>query len=156
MIPPYFEQTGQQIFASLSRALWSLAVCYVIFACHQHQTGGLIRWFLSLDFWQPLSKIGLSVYIVHAIYLFTTEGNLAQKSSFGMWWNFMIHMSDILCSTVLGALLYLLVEAPTVLLLSLLWTQNKGQIISADKTAFKGNSLQMNLRLKELVGYFKM
>jgi hypothetical protein len=123
VFPGYFGSTGQVIYKSLSRALFSLAMCCFIFACHVYQTGSIIRWFLSLNFWQPLSKVGLCIYIVHGFYLSATNANLPQKSAFGMWWSFMIHMNDFMASIVIGTFLYLLVEAPTVKVLAYFWSK---------------------------------
>jgi peptidoglycan/LPS O-acetylase OafA/YrhL len=118
--------SNQHAYSATYRPLWSLAVCYVVFACHQHQTGGLIRWFLNLNLWQPLSKIGLSIYIFHFIYLDWTGYNIWEKSSFGMWFSFLLHMSDIVVTTILGAILYLFVEAPTGRILALMWPKKSG------------------------------
>lgn len=146
--PRYFGPIGRVAFKSISRALWSLSICYVIFACHQHQTGGIIRWFLSLNFWQPLSKIGLSIYIAHTSYLVATSGNIQKKSAFGLWWNFMIHSSDFMASIVIGACLYLLVEAPTGKLLNYLCS-------NIHKTQLNSKKSDSLFEMKRFLGYFK-
>ena len=105
------------------RWLWSLAICWVVFACHQHETGGIIRKFLSLELWQPLSKIGLSIYVAHLLYFLATNGFLEQKGGFGMWWTFMIHVGDIVVACILGTLLYCMCEAPTGRMLSIIWSK---------------------------------
>jgi peptidoglycan/LPS O-acetylase OafA/YrhL len=114
--------SNRHAYDATYRPFWSLAICYIVFACHQHQTGGFIRWFLSLNLWQPLSKMGLSIYIFHYIYLDWDDFEIGQKSSFGMWFSFLLHMSDIVMTTILGAILYLFVEAPTGRILALMWS----------------------------------
>jgi peptidoglycan/LPS O-acetylase OafA/YrhL len=55
-------------FLALHRNLWAIALCWIIFACQNLKTGGIIRWFLSLPQWQPISRMGLSMYLVGAVY----------------------------------------------------------------------------------------
>jgi peptidoglycan/LPS O-acetylase OafA/YrhL len=42
---------------------WALASAWMVFACH-NGTGGIIRWFLQLPQWQPLGRMGLSLYLL--------------------------------------------------------------------------------------------
>jgi peptidoglycan/LPS O-acetylase OafA/YrhL len=55
-------------FMALQRNLWACALCWIIFACQHLKTGGIVRWFLSLPQWQPISRMGLSMYIIGAVY----------------------------------------------------------------------------------------
>ena len=112
-------------YDAIERSLWSLALCWIIYASHYHKTGGIVRWFLSLKMWQPFSKIGLSLYLIHSYYLRSTSYNIKEKSAFGCWWNVQIYVSDIFFSCLLGLTVYLLIEAPTVKILEIVWRKNK-------------------------------
>lgn len=59
----------------LSRVVWSIAICYMVFAC-VHGSGGPINWFLSHRFWQPLARISFSIYIVHRPIPLLTVGTM--------------------------------------------------------------------------------
>lgn len=52
------------IYVSMSRVAWALALSYLIYAC-VHGYGGPVNWFLSLSFWQPLSRLSYAIYILH-------------------------------------------------------------------------------------------
>lgn len=52
------------LYQSLSRIVWSIALSYIIFACH-HNHGGIVNWFLAHPFWQPLSQLSYSIYLMH-------------------------------------------------------------------------------------------
>lgn len=52
------------LYDALSHVIWSIPICYIIFAC-AHNSGGVINWFLSHQFWQPLSKLSFAIYLVH-------------------------------------------------------------------------------------------
>jgi peptidoglycan/LPS O-acetylase OafA/YrhL len=125
----YFE--GKRFaYEAIFRSLWSFSICWIAFACHQHKTGSLIKWFLSLRMWQPLSKMGLSIYIFHGIYLDWTDVQIAEKAKFSMWFTFMLYMGDLLVAIVLGTILYLFVEAPTGRILALMWKKKKLETFS--------------------------
>lgn len=53
-------------YDSFSRVSWAIALAWIIFAC-VNGYGGPVNWFLSLTFWQPLSRISYCLYIVHLI-----------------------------------------------------------------------------------------
>lgn len=54
----------QALYESLSRVVWAVALCYIIFAC-VHKYGGPFNWFLAHPLWQPLSRVCYSIYLIH-------------------------------------------------------------------------------------------
>lgn len=52
------------LYDALSRVAWSIALCYIIFAC-VHNSGGYINSYLSHPFWQPISRLCYSTYLLH-------------------------------------------------------------------------------------------
>ncbi|KAI8045768.1 hypothetical protein M5D96_001956, partial [Drosophila gunungcola] len=93
---PALSTVAESSYYTLTTVGWSMALCWVIFAC-MHGYGGLANSFLSSPLWQPLSRLSYSVYIWH---MFFQEVNMLNFwSTFGF--------------TVLFAyVMYLLVEAP--------------------------------------------
>lgn len=51
-------------YETVGRIIWSICVCYIIFAC-VHGSGGWINTFLSLPMWQPLTKLSYSIFLIH-------------------------------------------------------------------------------------------
>lgn len=49
-----------------SRVVWSISVCYIIFACVNNY-GGFVNWFLAHPFWKPISRLSYSIYLTHYI-----------------------------------------------------------------------------------------
>lgn len=45
------------------RIVWSLVLCYVIFACANGR-GGAVKWFLSLPLWHPLSRLSFVIFLI--------------------------------------------------------------------------------------------
>lgn len=120
---PYIKNNEiRGIYGSHSRVLWAAFVCWIIFACHQLKSGGIIRKFLSNVYWQRLSKLCLSIYLVHYVYINISEGFMIKtKDSYYFLWNVHISVGDVTISIVLGTLFYLLIEAPITNLLKLFW-----------------------------------
>lgn len=102
------------------REAWAASFCWIIFACHQLKSGSIVRSFLSQSFWEPLSKISLSVYVVHYLYIIISDANQKEIHWFHAWWQIVIYIGDIFVSFTLGTLLYLSVEAPAVKITQLL------------------------------------
>lgn len=59
------------LYNALGRVLWSIALCYIIFAC-VHNIGGPINWFLSHPCWILLSKLSFGIYLLHVPIIFIT------------------------------------------------------------------------------------
>jgi peptidoglycan/LPS O-acetylase OafA/YrhL len=107
-----------QIYESISHIAWASAICWIVFACHRLKSGGMIRRFLSHHFWQPLSKLCLSIYLVHYIYIISTVEKVQQISNASVMIG--INLSDILVSISLATVFHLLVELPAANVLELL------------------------------------
>lgn len=72
-----------------------------------------MNWFLSHHLWQPIARISLSIYLVHDIYIVLSVVNMKEKWYLDPWWLIHIFIGDLAVSTLLGALLYLVIEAPS-------------------------------------------
>lgn len=63
------------LYYGLGRVVWSIALCYIIFAC-TNGYGGPINAFLSHPMWQLFSKLSYSVYLVHFSVIMITMATL--------------------------------------------------------------------------------
>lgn len=118
--PKKFD-AGGFVYESIYRELWTCSISWIIFACHHLKSGKIVRSFLSQDFWRPLSKISLSVYLTHYIYIALTHYNQKEVQWIGVWWEIHVHIADVVISFAVGGLFYLIVEAPTSRLVRLLF-----------------------------------
>lgn len=112
---------GFYIYEIIYRELWAASICWIIYACHQLKSGWILRSFLSSLFWQPLSKLGLSVYLIHYVYLDLMHLNQKEIIWLGTLPQIHIYIADILISFALGAIFYLTVEAPTCQIVQMTW-----------------------------------
>lgn len=63
------------LYDVFSRLLWAVALSYIIFAC-VHGYGGPINWFLSLEVWQPFSRLSYAVYLLHFYVMLAVTGSM--------------------------------------------------------------------------------
>lgn len=52
------------VYDALKRISWCLAMSWVILSCHLSY-GGIIKKFLSLPIWLPISRLSFSIYLIH-------------------------------------------------------------------------------------------
>ncbi|EDX08544.1 GD24954 [Drosophila simulans] len=106
--PSSLEEASYYTFTRLG---WSLAICWVIFACMQGY-GGLANSFLSSPLWQPLSRLSYSVYIWH-VFMQELNARRTRTNAYYSDYNMMLKFwSDIGFTFLLSYLLYLIIEAP--------------------------------------------
>jgi peptidoglycan/LPS O-acetylase OafA/YrhL len=65
------SQVSNAIYVAFHRFVWAAAIAWIIFACHVLKTGGIIKWFLELRQFQPICRMGLSIYLIHPIFQLT-------------------------------------------------------------------------------------
>lgn len=103
------------LYGAFFRIGWSLTVAWIIFAC-QNGSGGIIRWFLSLKHWQPLGRMGLSIYLGHRWYQILTTFSQKQPIYYDFSTEIQKFWGDVLIAIFSGTILYLAVETPSMLI----------------------------------------
>lgn len=134
----YFPFQHTEIFAqipntlnatynSLYRSCWAIAIAYIIFACHNRK-GGILNRFLSLQMFQPLAKMSLSIYLSHRIVQIVSVASIRQPIYLSPLSLLHVFFGDVVVSVLVGAVVYLCIEAPFATLESRLFrrkTSNK-------------------------------
>jgi hypothetical protein len=126
---------NQIIYKAVERELFSLAICWIVFASHRLKSRFV--GFLSHPAWQPFGKLSLryfddwsvdllnfphsssSMYILQWPYLLYTN-NLHRNSS-GFYPLMLIFFVDICALVVLAAIAFVLIEAPIKQLMNFSW-----------------------------------
>ena len=111
------------IYVSIERELWACSICWIVFACHRLKSGGIIRSFLSHPLWQPLSKLTLSMYLLHQPYFFYSAEDY--PAAFGFLWLMHLHIGDIVFAVSAATFAFVLIEAPVGKLLDIFWKSSK-------------------------------
>lgn len=90
---------------------WALASAWMIFACH-NGTGGIIRWFLQLPQWQPIGRMGLSLYLLSFMFQHFMIMNEKQPYYFDEFAMIHLFWGDLVASIFLATVGYLAFEVP--------------------------------------------
>ncbi|XP_068906976.1 nose resistant to fluoxetine protein 6-like [Tenebrio molitor] len=118
-----YDVTRSAFFNSLSRPIWSLAVCSIIYSCCTGR-GGCVNTFLSHPLFVVLGKLTYSMYLIHFLVIFVVVGNPKESthfSTFEIFHDFCGIFVDILvCSFVIC----LVFETPVMLLIKYLFGRN--------------------------------
>lgn len=90
------------IHNALSHVLWSIALCYIIFAC-VHNISGPINWFLSHPCWILLSKLSFGIYLLHPPIIFITMSTFAVVPHFSEI-SAILSFIGVLCLSICAAI----------------------------------------------------
>lgn len=115
---PWFADA---IYDSFKGVTWSLAVGWIIIACH-FSCGGFINRFLSHPAWLPISRISFSIYLVHFPIQMWQIMSLESAQSFSNSEMLYMFFRDFFISLIVALFWSLLFELPTVKLLKKLKT----------------------------------
>ncbi|XP_030378336.1 nose resistant to fluoxetine protein 6 [Scaptodrosophila lebanonensis] len=96
-----------------SRIAWSLALCWIIWAC-QNGYGGIINSLLSWSLWQPLSKLSYCMYIWHLLVETAHAGRIQNTVHFSNYDGILNFWSHFGITLLFSLLMYLAVESPLV------------------------------------------
>lgn len=122
------------LYDGLSRISWSIALCYIIFAC-VHNSGGPVNWFLSHPLWQPLGRISYATYLVHfpliVLMMVTTKTSLYFTELIA----FHTFIGSYVLSLAAALIATLAFESPIVILEKLLFKSKKQPSNSTNGTA---------------------
>lgn len=122
-LPAAVNQTSllaNAFYLAFYRNGWALATAWMIFACH-NGTGGIIRWFLQLPQWQPLARMGLSLYLLHFMFQHFIIMNSKQPIYFDEFELIHQFWGDIVASIILATVGYLTFEVPFMTLENVLY-----------------------------------
>lgn len=98
-------------YNALYRSCWATAIAWIIFACH-NGSGGVVSWFLELPQFQPLSRMSLSVYLSHRLYQILSVASIRQPIHLDPLDLLHVFFGDVVVSFIVGAVVYLCIEAP--------------------------------------------
>ena len=125
------------LYDALSRVFWSIALCYIIFAC-VHNSGGPVNWFLSHPLWQPISRICYAIYILHFIVVLIMGATLKTPpyfSELSAFHTFIGNYILVVCISIVATLAF---ESPIVVIEKILFGQNKKKTDTAIQNGAHG------------------
>ncbi|KAI8426829.1 hypothetical protein MSG28_014511 [Choristoneura fumiferana] len=100
---------------SFRRPGWSLALCWMIFAC-AHGYGGPVNWFLSLGLWKFVARISYAMYLFHTLLQDINIAAVVTPIYFNMGTLFFSFASDLGYTVVFSTAMCILIEEPALTL----------------------------------------
>lgn len=101
------------LYDAVSRVIWSIVLCYIIFACI-HGSGGVINWFLSHRFWQPVNRLCFALFMVHPTILTITMGTMQSPPHISELTLFSITLVNLVLTIFGGIVATLAFESPVI------------------------------------------
>ncbi|KAI8040175.1 hypothetical protein M5D96_007605 [Drosophila gunungcola] len=108
---PALTTLENSFYYTLTRLGWSMALCWVVFACMQGY-GGLANSFLSYPLWQPLSRLSYAVYMWHIFVQEVNSKSIRTNSYLSAYRTMLNFWSTFGFTLLFSYLTYLLIEAP--------------------------------------------
>lgn len=168
----HVELLDNAIFMGVRRQLWALRVARIIFACQKLETGGFIRWLLCLNFWQPISKLSLSIYVTHVAYVeilvaqrediidfelsnYVSPLNWTDGENYFYQPIFQLHsvLGDIMAMLLIGCLVSLTFEGSIQEIEKYFMKSRQNKVFEVTKEEFEGVTETTNCWIKEMIIY---
>lgn len=104
-----FDIVSLSNFVVISQLLWTLAQCWIIFACYTNN-GGAVNKFLSHRWFVVFSKISYSFYLIQFIFFFYEVGTIRYPDIFYL--SKIINCTEIVLLTLSSIVLTLIFDIP--------------------------------------------
>lgn len=101
------------LYEALSHVIWSIVLCYIIFACI-HGSGGPINWFLSNEIWQPINRLSFAIFMVHPTVITMTLSSIQSAQFISKLTLFSIVLVNLLLTFFAAFLLTLAFDSPII------------------------------------------
>ncbi|KAM7304818.1 nose resistant to fluoxetine protein 6 [Ixodes scapularis] len=99
------------LYGGFHRLVWSLALCWPIYACATGH-GGIIAWMSSWKGFIPLARLTYGVYLLHGLFLLLRMGLVKSRFNLDEFFQLTNTLGIIALSYYFAYLLYLVCEAP--------------------------------------------
>ncbi|XP_050346925.1 O-acyltransferase like protein-like [Nymphalis io] len=113
------NQVGDSLFNSFMRIIWSIGLCWIIFACVKGY-GGPINWLLSLSLWKLPARISFAMYLYHYPIAFVIAGMQVTPIYFSVGGRIYDFMALFTLSFIVSFVMTVVIDAPFSVLIKIL------------------------------------
>lgn len=107
------------MYDAFKRITWCFAITWIIIAC-QLNYGGIIKRFLSLSIWLPISKLSYCIYLVHVLIQLVFMASIRSPEYFSNFRAIFKFFGDFGISLVFSFILAVVFECPTIKIIKIL------------------------------------
>lgn len=138
------------LYDGLSRVGWSIALCYIVFACVHYNAGGPVNRFLSHPLWQPLSRLCYSIYLVHVPVIIAMAAAMKTPHYFTPLSLLQNILLTYIVTVLVSAIAALIFESPTVAIEKWIFSgtvkvKHQNETNEANKTIQQNGSKNKNI-----------
>lgn len=101
----------QQTFTVVSRPLWALGLCGLLYFCATRR-GGLLEAALSAQFWRPVATLSFGAYLYHPVVLYVLNAAAGASPRFSPAYLATTYAATCVYSCAMAGVMYVIVEAP--------------------------------------------
>lgn len=132
-LKPSHSKLFMNIYNATCKEFLAVTICWVIFACHYLKSGGILKDILEHTLWQPLSKMCLSIYLLHVLYIKMTRTDQDTITMSGFFWQTIVFAGDIMMSVILSGIMFLMIEAPGSQIVELIFKKNNKKVVNSEE-----------------------
>lgn len=133
-LKPLHSKLFMDVYNATYKEFLAVSICWVIFACHYLKSGGFLKDILEHTLWQPLSKMCLSIYLLHVLYIKMTRTDQGPIIMSGFFWQTIVFAGDIMMSVILSGIMFLIIEAPGSQIVELIFKKNNKKIVNSEES----------------------
>lgn len=104
-------QIAHGLYMSLLNNTWALSIAWIVFAIQNGSTG-IIKWFLEIPHWQPIGRMGLSMYLLSQTFQMYIISMSRERIYFSELHTLHAFLADFTASLMLATVGYLAFETP--------------------------------------------
>lgn len=98
-------------YMSLLSNAWALSLAWIIFSIY-NGSGGVVKWFLQIPHWQPIARMGLSMYLLSNMFTQYIIMVSRERIYFSELHTLHAFLGDLSASVMLATVGYLAFETP--------------------------------------------
>lgn len=88
----YFHEHVSDFSKWQFNIVWSLTLCYIVFAC-RYGRGGVVNWVLSLSIWHPLSRLSFVMFLIEQMVMRAMLQNGEHFTKIGYVYRFTVQIN---------------------------------------------------------------
>lgn len=117
------------IYDSFKRITWCLALGWMILACHLNH-GGIVKRFLSLPIWLPISKLSFCIYLIHMPVQLVFMSSIRSPQYFSNFRAIYKFFGDFGVSFLVAFIWSMMFEHPTLNIITILMAKRRLRLVS--------------------------
>ncbi|KAG8289170.1 hypothetical protein J6590_003508 [Homalodisca vitripennis] len=140
-----YSRWQSSLYIGFYRLFWSAGIAWLILACTTGY-GGFLNKIFSLPVWVPLGRLTYCIYLTHVAVILYSIGGMRKPQHFSYYNMILKFLGELIISTILAAILSLMIEAPLMVLEKVIFSPRRKRLakrFSGNATSDSTTSIQL-------------